>query len=91
MKIWKLILGFLGLVGGLFAANATKSKKVKELKKVIKENKKEEKNKTTSKKEVGNLKRKLTNSKKKTQKMQEAYDNDEVESAEDFLRQFAKK
>ena len=41
MKIWKLILGFLGLVGGLFAANATKSKKVKELKKVIKENKKE--------------------------------------------------
>ena len=39
---------------------------------------------------VGNLKRKLTNSKKKTQKMQEAYDNDEVESAEDFLRNFAK-
>ena len=36
MKIWKLILGFLGLVGGLFAVNATKSKKVKELKKVIK-------------------------------------------------------
>ena len=33
----------------------------------------------------------LTNSKKKTQKMQEAYDNDEVESAEDFLRYFAKK
>ena len=25
MKIWKLILGFLGLVGGLFAAGATKS------------------------------------------------------------------
>ena len=102
MKIWKLILGFLGLVGGLFAANATKSKKVKELKKVIKENKKEEKkvekeiksleeNKKVSKREIGNLKRKLTNSKKKTQKMQEAYDNDEVESAEDFLRKFAKK
>ena len=102
MKIWKLILGFLGLVGGLFAAGATKSKKVKQHKKVIKENKKEEKKvekqikeleeaKTASKKEVGNLKRKLTNSKKKTQKMQEAYDNDEVESAEDFLRQFAKK
>ena len=35
MKIWKLVLGFLGLVGGLFAVNATKSKKVKELKKVI--------------------------------------------------------
>ena len=29
MKIWKLILGFLGLVGGLFAVNAGKSKKVK--------------------------------------------------------------
>jgi uncharacterized protein HemX len=101
MKIWKLILGFFGLVGGLFAAGAVKSKEVKKLKKVIKENKKEEKKvekqikelevaKTASKKEVGNLKRKLTNSKKKTQKMQEAYDNDEVESAEDFLRNFAK-
>jgi len=101
MKIWKLIIGFLGLVGGLFAMNAGKSKKVKELKKVIKENKKQEKKvekeievlektKAASKKEVGNLKRKLTNSKKKTQKMQEAYDNDEVESAEDFLKQFAK-
>ena len=101
MKIWKLILGFLGLVGGLFAAGAAKNKKVQELKKVIKENKKEEKKvekqikeleaaKTASKKEVGNLKRKLTISKKKTEKMQEAYDNDEVESAEDFLRKFAK-
>ena len=101
MKIWKLIVGFFGLLGGLFAANAVKSKEVKKLKKVIKENKKEEKKvekqikkleetKTSSKKEVGNLKRKLTNSKKKTQKMQEVYDNDEVESAEDFLRKFAK-
>ena len=35
MKVWKIILGFLGLVGGLFAANSVKSKKVKELKKVI--------------------------------------------------------
>jgi len=43
MKIWKLILGFFGIVGGLFAVNASKSKKVKELKNVIKENKKEEK------------------------------------------------
>ena len=37
MKIWKLILGFFGLIGGLFAAGAVKSKEVKELKKVIKE------------------------------------------------------
>ena len=47
--------------------------------------------KKVSKKEIGNLKRKLTNSKKKTQKMQDAYDNDEVESAEDFLKKFANK
>ena len=46
--------------------------------------------KKSSKREIGNMKRKLTNSKKKTQKMQEAYDNDEVESAEEFLRKFAK-
>jgi len=102
MKVWKLVIGFFGIIGGLFAAKAVKSKEVEQLKKVIKENKKEERKveveikkleeaKTASKKEVGNLKRKLTNSKKKTEKMQEAYDNDEVESAEDFLRKFAKK
>ena len=101
MKIWKIVLGIFGLVGGLFAAKQVKSKEVQKLKKVIDETKKEEKKvekqikkleetKTSSKKEVGNLKRKLTNSKKKTQKMQEVYDNDEVESAEDFLRKFAK-
>ena len=101
MKIWKIILGFLGLVGGLFAAGAAKSKEVKKLKEVIKENKRQEKqvektieklesSKKASKKEIGNLKRKLTISKKKTQKMQEVYDNDEVESAEAFLRKFAK-
>mgnify|MGYP003629713535 FL=1 len=102
MKIWKIILGFFGVVGALFAAKSVKSKEVEELKVVIKENKKEEKkvekeikvmeeNKKASKKEIGNLKRKLTNSKKKTQKMQDAYDNDEVESAEDFLKKFANK
>lgn len=101
MKIWKLILGLFGLVGGLFAVQASKKKEVKELEKVIKENKKEEKKvekeikvleqqKEVSKKEVSNLKRKLTVSKKKTAKMQEAYDNDEVESAEDFLKKFAR-
>ena len=45
MKIWKLILGFFGLVGGLFAVNAAKSKEVKELEGVIKENKKKERQK----------------------------------------------
>ena len=48
MKIWKLILGFFGLVGGLFAVNATKSKKVNNLKrssKKIKKKKRKLKNK----------------------------------------------
>ena len=101
MKIWKIILGFLSMAGALFAVGASKSKEVKKLGKVIKENKKEEKKvekqikeldeaKTASKKEVGNLKRKLTNTKKKTEQMEEAYENDEVESAEEFLRKFAK-
>ena len=65
MKIWKLILGFLGLIGGLFAAGAAKSKEVKELEGVIKENKKKEKeiekgivklqeDKTKNKKEITN-------------------------------------
>ena len=101
MKIWKLLIGFFGLVGGLFAVQASKKKEVKELEKVIKENKKEEtkveveikkleKDKAVSKKEVGNLKRKLTNSKKKTKKMQEAYDSDDIESASDFLKKYKK-
>jgi|TARA_R110002020_G_C16099463_1_gene758577 predicted nucleic acid-binding Zn-ribbon protein len=102
MKLWKVILGFFGIVGGLFAAKAVKSKEVKELEKVIKENKKEEKKvekeikelevtKKASKKEIGNLKRKLTNSKKKTQKMEKVFDEDNADEAVDFLRKFAKK
>ena len=70
-------------------------------KKVIDENKKEEKKvekqikeletaKKASKREIGNMKRKLTMSKKKTKKMEEVYENDEIESAEEFLRKFAK-
>ena len=62
----------------------------KKEKKVEKQIKELEEAKNSSKKEVSNLKRKLTISKKKTEKMQEVYDNDEVESAEDFLRKFAK-
>ena len=62
----------------------------KEEKKVEKQIKELEKAKTSSKREIGNIKRKLTNSKKKTQKLQEIYDNDEVESAEEFLRKFSK-
>ena len=97
MKIWKLILGFFGLVGGLFAANAVKSKEVKKLGKAIKENKKKEKeikvlqeNKTENKKEITNMKRKLTIHKKEVKKMETAYESDDVESAEEFLRKFSK-
>ena len=101
MKIWKLILGFFGLVGGLFAAGAVKSKEVKELGKAIKENKKKEKeiekgieklqeNKTENKKEITNMKRKLTIHKKEVKKMETAYESDDVESAEEFLRKFSK-
>ena len=103
MKIWKVILGFFGLIGGLFAANAVtnKSKEVKELGKAIKENKKKEKeveneikvlqeNKTENKKEITNLKRKLTRTKNEVKKMETAYESDDVESAEEFLRKFSK-
>ena len=101
MKIWKLILGFFGIVGGLFAANAVKSKEVKELGKAIKENKKKEKevekeikvlqeDKTKNKKEITNLKRKLTRTKNEVKKMETAYESDDVESAEEFLRKFSK-
>ena len=102
MKIWKLILGFFGLIGGLFAANAVKSKEVKKLGKAIKENKKKEKevekeikvleeSKQSSKREIGNLKRKLTNTKKNTQKMEKAFTEDNTDEAIDFLKKFAKK
>jgi len=101
MKLWKIILGFLGGGGAILAENKATSEEVQKLKKVIDKTKKEEKKvekqikeletaKKASKKEIGSMKRKLTMSKKKTQKMQEVYDNDEVESAEDFLRKFAK-
>ena len=80
MKIWKLILGFFGLVGGLFAAGAVKSKEIKVL----------QENKTKNKKEITNLKRKLTRSKNEVKKMETAYESDDVESAEEFLRKFSK-
>ena len=85
----------------LVCSKQSKSEEVKKLKKVIDENKKEEKKvekqikeletaKKASKREIGNMKRKLTLSKKKTKKMEEVYDNDEVESAEDFFKKVCK-
>ena len=101
MKIWKLILGFFGIVGGLFAANAVKSKEVKELGKAIKENKKKEKevekeikvlqeDKTKNKKEITNLKRKLTRTKNEVKKMEVTFEKDDVDDAAAFLRKFSK-
>ena len=87
MKIWKLILGFFGLIGGLFAANAVKSKEVKEVENEIKVL---QENKTENKKEITNLKRKLTRTKNEVKKMETAYESDDVESAEEFLRKFSK-
>ncbi len=50
-----------------------------------------EDSKKSSKREIGNLKRKLTNSKKKTQKMEKVFDEDNADEALDFLRKFANK
>ena len=40
MKIWKIILGFLSMVGALFAVGASKSKEVKSLVRSLKKTKK---------------------------------------------------
>ena len=58
MKLWKLLLGILGLLGGLFAANSSRKKEIKELEGVIKENKKEEKKVVISKENLPTVKRK---------------------------------
>jgi len=97
----KLIIGILGLFGLSTFLSAKKSKEVKKLVGVIKENKKKEKeiekgieklkvNKKKNKKEITNLKRKLTTHKKDVEKMEIAYENDDVEDAADFLRKFSK-
>ena len=41
-------------------------------------------------KEITNLKRKLTITKKEVAKMETAYENDDVEDAAEFLRKFSK-
>jgi predicted Zn-dependent peptidase len=85
--------GYFAVVIGLDKKNIEKAKKLilQQFRKLEKTSNKElEEAKTASKKEVSNLKRKLTKTKKKTEQMEEAYENDEVESAEEFLRKFAK-
>tara|TARA_Y100000034_G_scaffold112355_1_gene146274 strand:- start:594 stop:908 length:315 start_codon:yes stop_codon:yes gene_type:complete len=97
----KLIVGILGLFGLSTILSAKKSQEVKELEGVIKENKKKEKeiakglekleeHKNKNKKEITNMKRKLTIHKKQVAKMETAYESDDVESAEEFLRKFSK-
>jgi predicted nucleic acid-binding Zn-ribbon protein len=101
--IIKMLWGILVLlIGGASAyAAVNKSKEVKQLKKQIKNNKKDEKKvekqieeleatKTVSKKEVATLKRKLTKTKKEVAKMEKAYEEDDIESAADFLKKYKK-
>ena len=97
----KLIASILGLFGLSTLLSARKSQEVKELGKVIKEDKKKTKevvkkieklqvNKNKNKKEITNLKRKLTRTKNEVKKMEVTYENDDVEDAADFLRKFSK-
>ena len=97
----KLIVTILGFFGLSTLLSANKSKEVKELEGVIKEHKKKEKevakevkklqvHKNKNKKEITNMKRKLTIHKKEVEKMETAYENDDVEDAADFLRKFSK-
>ena len=97
----KLIVTILGLFGLSTILSANKSREVKELEGVIKEHKKKTKevskeieklqvHKNKNKKEITNLKRKLTIHKKEVEKMETAYESDDVESAEAFLRKFSK-
>ena len=46
--------------------------------------------KRINKKTVANAKRKLTRTKNEVKKMETAYESDDVESAEEFLRKFSK-
>ena len=104
MKLFKILGGIFaaiaGIAGMLFAGSK-KPQEVKKLQTVIKENKKEEKkvekeikvlekSKTENKKEITNLKRKLTRKKNEVKKMEKAYEDDDIESAEDFLKKFKK-
>ena len=97
----KLIASILGLFGLSTLLSARKSQEVKELEGVIKEHKKKTKevakevkklqvHKNKNKKEITNMKRKLTIHKKEVKKMETAYESDDVESAEEFLRKFSK-
>tara|TARA_Y100000310_G_scaffold142976_1_gene142407 strand:- start:231 stop:545 length:315 start_codon:yes stop_codon:yes gene_type:complete len=97
--IWGMVVLLVGGASAYAAVN--KSKEVKQLKKEIKNNKKEEKKvekeikdlegtKTVSKKKVKTLKRKLANTKKTVAAMEKAYEEDDIESAADFLKKFKK-
>ena len=89
------------MIGGAIFASSKKSKEIKELENVIKENKKEEKKiekqidklkikRDVSRREIGNVKRKLTVAKKKTKELEKIAKNDDVSSASDFLKKYKK-
>ena len=97
----KLIVAILGLFGLSTILSANKSREVKELEGVIKEHKKKTKevskeieklqvHKNKNKKQITNAKRKLTRTQNEIKKMETAYESDDVESAEEFLRKFSK-
>ena len=97
----KVIAFILGLFGLSTILSASKSKEVKELRKVIKEVEKKKKNvakkiekleddKKTNKKEITDLKKKLTRTKNDIKKMEDVFEKDDVDDAVKFLRKFSK-
>ena len=80
----KLIVGILGLFGLSTILSAKKSKEV------AKQVEKLQENKTKNKKEITNLKRKLTRTKNEVKKMEVTFEKDDVDDAAAFLRKFSK-
>jgi len=99
-SIWGILVFIAGLVAVIFVGGKKKPNEIKQLDKVIKKNKKVEKetakelkklqlDKAANKKEIANLKRKITKTKNEIQKMEDAYSKDNVEDAVKFLKRFA--
>ena len=80
----KLIVGIVGLFGLSTILSARKSKEV------AKEVEKLQVNKTKNKKQITNLKRKLTRTKNEVKKMEVTFEKEDVEDAAAFLRKFSK-
>lgn len=96
--LWIIIVTIFGFLA-LLASN--KSKEVKQLKRVIDENKRKEKqvekeiavlekSKTENKKDIDKLKKDLEKKKKEISDMEDAFNDDNVDDAVKFLREFSK-